>query len=747
MDPVDPTVALAAELRRLRLAQGLTQEELAARAGLSDRTVRNIERGHRRPRLPTLRLLGTALMVSRAEQDALEATVRRAYWSSRTEQPATDRPVGQLPPDIAEFVGRERELAEVLAAADRRSPTAGPVVVIEGMAGVGKTRLALRAAHELGADADVQLYADLRGDDPAGARVAPAEALGSFLRTLGVPPTEIPDELVARAAAYRERLRGRSAVVVLDNASDGEQIGPLLPGGPDVLVIVTSRRSTLVLDGAVPVVLDVFSPAEASAYVDRVVGPERTAAEPAGAGRLAAACGHLPLALALVARRVRSRPGWSIDEQATRLQREQASATGPPLRVRTAFDWSYRELSPQHQRLFRLLGTHPGDSASTPSVAALAGLSPDAAEHLLEDLIDEHLVEPYVAGRVRLHDLLRSYARSRAISEESDTARRRAVEQLLSWYLDATLAAHRQVSSHTPVVSAPEVRRPARFSSRTDALDWWRLERPALIRGVEAAERAGLDRLGWQLAAAMVVLLQIDSRPDEQVATYRAGVAAADRDGDPVARATMLSNLGTAHLLRGDRPEAERCWHAALDVSERAGDIRLAATVLGSLATAHADAGRPAEAVPLLRRSLDLAVRGGFGYVEKVSRTNLGLNLARIGRAGEGVEHLESAIEARRRDGDRFGEGYALEYLGEAHQALGEPAEALRRHRLALRIRTEIGHQWGIAKSSYDVGAQLCADGELAEGAALLREAAERFDALNDPLARTARDLLRTCPS
>lgn len=302
-----------------------------------------------------------------------------------------------LPPDITEFTGRAAEL--------RRLHDALPATtVIEGMAGVGKTRLTIRFAHQLlaaGRYADQQLYADLRGyaDHPPA---APAAVLASFLHLLGVPGDQIPASQTGRAELYRDRLRGKAALVVLDNAASVQQLVPLLPDHPTTLVLITSRRS-LELAAAHRLPLDVFPPAEAVDLLAAVAGADRVGGDPAAAHRLVERCGRLPLAVSLLARRLLARPALTLADMDARLadpghRLDELAAGGRS--VRAAFDLSYRALPPDLQRHFRLLATHPARELGVDTTAAL------------DPLLREHLVTACAGNRFHVHDLLRAYADS-----------------------------------------------------------------------------------------------------------------------------------------------------------------------------------------------------------------------------------------------------------------------------------------------------------------------------------------------
>ncbi|GAA4873163.1 AfsR/SARP family transcriptional regulator [Kitasatospora terrestris] len=329
----------------------------------------------------------------------------------------------QLPADLATFTGRGAELAALLdaAAGPIGSPATVQVTAIEGMAGVGKTRLAVRAAHELaraGRFSQLQFYVDLRGFDPDHEPLDPADVLDGLLRALGVDDHRVPAGLDARAALFRDRLHGREALLLLDNAADEPQVRPLVPAGPGCLVLVTSRRRLAGLDGATIVALDPLSPPEAVDLLAAVAGPWRIAAAPEAAEHIARLCGRLPLALALAASRLRARPAWGLPDLADHLEVGGIRAISAGDRsLRTAFELSYRRLPEPGRRFFRMLAAHPGRDYTARSTAAAAALDPAAACAELEALVDENLLLQDLPGHYRLHDLLHAFAREAAAAE------------------------------------------------------------------------------------------------------------------------------------------------------------------------------------------------------------------------------------------------------------------------------------------------------------------------------------------
>ncbi|MET7806157.1 AfsR/SARP family transcriptional regulator [Micromonospora chersina] len=345
------------------------------------------------------------------------------FWTDLSQQPGAEPPA-QLPADHPYFAGRRGVVAaaEELLAGDRK-PTA---LAIDGMPGVGKTTLAVHLAHRLaGRYPDGQLHADLRGFDPGGTPMPPAEALRGFLWSLGVSPAAIPAEPHAQAGLYRSLLAERRMLILLDNCRDWDQVRHLLPGAGGSLVIATSRRRVTGPAGAHPLHLDPLTDAEARELLTRWLG-DTAAADPAAVDGIVARCGGLPLALALVATRTLGRPGLSLPAVAAELAGADGRLAGfgdAHADLERVFSWSYRALTPEAARLFRLLPLHPTGALSTEAAAALGGLSPRAARGLLAELGAQLLVQPG-DGRWRMHGLLRAYAA--ALGEEHDDPAERA---------------------------------------------------------------------------------------------------------------------------------------------------------------------------------------------------------------------------------------------------------------------------------------------------------------------------------
>jgi DNA-binding SARP family transcriptional activator/Tfp pilus assembly protein PilF/DNA-binding XRE family transcriptional regulator len=646
----------------------------------------------------------------------------------------------QLPPDIADFTGRQAELA----ALHDRLPAAGaagtaPVVAaIEGMAGVGKTRLAVHLAHQLiaaGRYADIQLYVDLRGystEPPAD----PATVLASFLHLLGVPGSQIPADLAACAALYRDRLHGRHALVLLDNAADEAQVDPLLPASPTNLVLVTSRRA-LALDGAHNLALDVFSSPDAEALLAQIVGPRRLA-DPAAVRAVIDLCGHLPLAVALAARRLQARPAWTSADLATRLadtgNRLGELAAGSRA-LRAVFDLSYRAMDGPAQRVFRLLGQHPGDDATADSTAALTGLDPATARGLLDHLVDEHLATLAAGDRYRQHDLLRAYARQLAETEEDEATRCAAITQLLDYYLHAVSAAaallppnrfEAKLLGPTPV--------PPRVATEEEATQWLQAERSTVTAAVSLAAERGRPAHAWRLAYALLPFLALHGYPDDLRQTQQVALAAARSAGDREGEATMLTFLGGTYLNQGRAQEALYHLQRALELHRESGDRTGQLTTLVQLGGACFRLGRYAAALQHTEQAAELCT-GQDAYREKALRNNVGVLLSTLGRPAEALASYRQALSLAEQTGDRHNESGVLANIGDAYRRLGRHDEALTYLDRALAVASDHGLRPAHGHARHGLGQTYLALGRLDEAAACLTDALQTVRTVGGPLA------------
>lgn len=494
----------------------------------------------------------------------------------------------QLPRDVPGFVGRAAEIAELgtLLRGDGEN-LAEPVsvMVIAGTAGVGKTSLAIRLAHQIsGQFPDGQLFVNLRGYD-TGPPLAPEAVLDQFLRALGVPAPAIPTGLEERAGLYRSLLASKQILVVLDNAATVGQVRPLLPGSAGCVTVVTSRHrlsGLAVRDGARRITLGMLSEQESAELITAATRGYRPSDDAAEIGELTRLCARLPLALRIAAERAATHPLLGLPELASQLRDESTlwNALSSPDQeeadaVRTVFAWSYRNLPPAAARLFRLLGLHPGPDISVQAAAALTGHEVREASGLLDLLAGAHMVEPAGADRYQFHDLLRAYATDQVHQEESVEVQHAAFERMARWYLHAADAACGAVQSLEPSVLPPDQTAPTprlSFSGQQDALAWYHSERTNLLAIERAVAQAGLDEIAWQLPATLLGIHVITNAYDDWRTMGRIGLEAAQRMDDPHAQALMHNILGIAGKDSRRLGEAAEHHQAALELRSRMGD-------------------------------------------------------------------------------------------------------------------------------------------------------------------------------
>lgn len=578
-----------------------------------------------------------------------------------------------LPPDIAEFTGRDSEVKALLDLARYRPERAPVVAVVHGMAGVGKTRLAVHAAHVLAAaghGADGQLYVDLRGFDPEQPPSDPTAVLGAFLGLLGVPATQLPAQREARAAMFRDRLARRDFLLVLDNAADEAQVRPLLPGTADCTVLVTSRRQ-LALDGAGALALDVFTDAEALRLLSVIVGAERITD---GADDLVALCGGLPLAVALAAYRLRSRPAWRVADLVGRLRDRDRVLTELSTRDRAVagvLALSYDALTPPQQQVFRLLGVHPGQDATADSAAQLADLDSVAAEDLLDSLLDENLLSQTTPGRYRMHDLVRAYAAGLVPAAEADAA----LERLVDWYVATTEAANKVLYTRLSLLPFTTSRRPAHFTETGAALAWLDTERPALV---EAALRSTAHGGDWRLCVSLRTYLRWAGHHADWQATTEAFLAVSGTAEDPRVLCDAQRNLAAVRHVAGDTEASVELYTAALSGARRCGWDEGEEAVLYGLADVYQQIGRMSQAVECCHQVIAIAQAAGRQTLLLAARSDLAGCYFTLGRLRQANEAHATLLRDSRAAGMGHNDGSTLANIAHTHHRLGEYDQALR---------------------------------------------------------------------
>ncbi|MDT3395950.1 tetratricopeptide repeat protein [Streptomyces sp. B1866] len=578
-------------------------------------------------------------------------------------------------------------------------PLVVSALVIAGTAGAGKTSLALRWAHQVqGRFPDGQLYVNLRGYDP-GQPVTAQEALHRFLVAFGVPAASVPQEPDAAAALYRSLLADRRVLVVLDNAATVSQVRPLLPGSADSLVVVTSRSrlsGLAVRDGARRVPLGVLPEREAVALLRAVTAGYRSGDGEDRLTELARLCARLPLALRIAAERAASRPHLPLDDLIADLRDESALwdalSTGDDEEaetVRAVFAWSYRALSDQAARLFRLLGLHPGPEFSLAAAAALAGLAPGPARQQLDSLVGAHLVEQTAPDRYQFHDLLRAYAVDQVQHEEPATERQAALRRLLDWYAHTADAAQSWLSpAEDRVALTPPVDgvRPLAFGDYNAAADWSEREHANLLQAVRAAAAAGDDRRAWQLAAVLWNAQSRSAPGADWPAVGRIGLDAARRLGERAAEAHLLVCLGMASTRLGRTAESLECHRAALVILRELGDRLGEAHGVNLIGLSHLRARQLDSAARHFEQAVVAFEVLGADHWAATALSNLAGTHCAAGRLPQAAAVVDQALAAHRRLDNRRGEGNALRLLSAVRREQGDAPEALRAAHDALDI-------------------------------------------------------------
>jgi DNA-binding SARP family transcriptional activator len=570
----------------------------------------------------------------------------------------------QLPADLAGFVGRADHLA-VLDGQLSGDGAGVTICAISGTAGVGKTTLAVHWAHRVAhLFPDGQLYVNLRGFDPTGSPMDPAEAIRGFLDAFGLPAQRIPAGLDAQAAAYRSLVARRRLLVLLDNARDADQIRPLLPGAPSCLVVVTSRdqlRGLLATGGAHPHPLDLMTRDEARELLRYRLGPARLAAEPAAVEDIIDGTSRLPLALAVVAARAATHPQLPLPSLAEQLRdirgALQALAGGEAIvDVRAVLSWSYQQLGPDAARLFRLVGLHPGPDVTSAAAASLVALPESRVPALLAELARTNLIVEHVPGRYTFHNLLRAYARELAERTETTRQRRLAHLRMLDHYLHTACAANRllhPMPDPTPLDEPEPGVCPEQFVDAAHASAWFLAERRVLLGVIQHAGLSGFDAHAWHLAWVVAGVVSGQGHWHDYAATGRAGLAAALRLGDPDRQAHAHRHIAGASIELGDLEEAHEHLRRALHLTAETGDETAQAHTLALHTTVWERQGEYAEA----------------------------------------LDHANRALALYRASGHRGGEATTLYRLGDAHLASGDELAAMESWRGALHIFDELGHR------------------------------------------------------
>ena len=717
-------LSFAGLLRRLRSEARLTQEELAEAAGVSPRSVSDLERGvNRTAHKDTAVLLAGALglpdpvrtvfvLAARGRAPAAEVLAARDGAAAGASAAGAAR---TLPRDIASFTGRGAELRHLVGAVAGAAAGGGVVGIhaIGGMAGIGKTTLAVHAAHRLAPSfPDGQFFLPLHAHTPGQPPVDPADALASLLLTAGVGAQQIPPGLEARAGRWRDCVADKKVLLLLDDAVGHEQVTPLLPGTAGSLVLVTSRRHLTALEDATAISLDTLAPGEAADLLVRLAArPGLDPGDPA-VGEITGLCGYLPLAVGMLARQLHHHPSWT----AAGLAAELAAArdrlelmAAENVSVAAAFGLSYADLTPGQQRLFRRLGLHRGTDIDAYAAAALDEADLGAVRRRLAALYDQYLITEPARGRYRLHDLLREHARTLAAADpaaETD----QGLEHLLDYYQHAAALAEARLARQSrtwpapAALTAPPAAVPD-LPDRTRALAWARAERANLLACLDHATRTGQHARVVALTAGLAALLRYDGPWTDAIACHTTAVQAARHLGDRLGEAGALNQLGVVRRQTGDYRDSAEAQEAALGICHDLGDQLGEANALYELGAVRRMTGDLAGAAPVLEAALGIDRDLGDRLGEARALNELGCVRRMTGDLAGAAQALEAALGIYRDLADRQGEAFALYHLGIVRYLTDDYPGATQMLEAALGIHRDLGNREGEANTLNQVGA------------------------------------------
>jgi tetratricopeptide (TPR) repeat protein len=627
------------------------------------------------------------------------------------------------------------------------------VILVTGQPGVGKTALAINWAHAVRADfPDGVLVADLRGHAPDGPATV-SEALGRFLRALGVDTRQSPSDLAELTDLYRSIMIDKQMLVILDDALTAAQVSPLLPSCPASVAVVTSRQrlSSLATRGARVIQLDRLDADAAFELLDRTIGSERAIAETHAARELVDLCGRLPLAICIAGARLAARSRWPVSEMVEAMihERERLAALTmeEDMPVRTALDLSYGSLPAEAARLYRLMGLFPGAHFDSGVAAAAAAVPRAQAKRLLGVLTDANLLDDVTGGQYRFHDLTRLHAREMADQHELPAAREEAIHRMLEWFLAAARGASLAVTPYRSDIDLVlDIRYPPteslQFASSSVALEWLDRELPNVLAAARLAVRSRQWRVGWQLADVMWPVFLYRGRHAERLELDRLGLHAARDGGDALGEAKMLYRIGSAVMDDGRFDQAEAYTRQALAAWQRLGRHDRVAGSLRRLGYVAMARGRPGEATDWYARALAAYREVGDDRHIAVTLSSLGDALIETGRPLDAIAVLEEAESLLANYPDPHSKGRLLTRLGRAHERVGHPETAVGYLHEALRVMREIGSARGEAETLVALGDLVSRAGRVDEARTRYTEAQRVLVSLGSPDDARVRDRL-----
>ncbi|MFJ5119025.1 AfsR/SARP family transcriptional regulator [Kitasatospora sp. NPDC088548] len=668
-------------------------------------------------------------------------------------RPSSDRSTAEPPhspsnlPARQRLVGREAELRHLLSNHSAHTDGGGVLTVesISGMAGVGKTVVALNVAHLLRSSfPDGQFYLGLRAHAGSQRPLTSDAVSTSLLRLLGVPAASIPLESDELGALCRTLLSERRAVLVLDDASSPEQIRPVLPDSPSSLIIVTSRRRLAELPGARPLFLDVLLVDDAVEFFSGLVGAERADSRDKVVD-VVHQCGLLPLAIELAASRFKARPSWSLDHLIHRLSRKtgrldeirDSSAT-----IASAFELSYLSLPDEHREAFRRLGLHPGPDFGVHTAAALIGQSPDRTDQILEHLMFHHLIQERSPERYQFHDLIREYAAFLAEQEESAESRDASIRRLLGLTIHATDRADRLLHPHRPRLSYPT---PDQFAYSTEVLFRFELDDPACARTwletehasltalEEHARQLGLPEASAWLAHLLAAHLDTQGHWAEARQMQVPAVLHWRTTGNARHEAWALIDLGTTLIHASRYAEAWEVLKHALSVARSVADINATAETLGKIGELYWNQGDLASALAVQQDAMNERKEGRDHWNTARFLSNIGVIHLCMGNYRAALAAFTDALPHAQSFPDLSLEFKILNNMGELHLGMRDRKSAQRAFEQILRMGQGEISRTDLATVKINLAATLDLPQEFDRAMSLCHEALATFRELKSP--------------
>jgi transcriptional regulator with XRE-family HTH domain/tetratricopeptide (TPR) repeat protein len=713
-------------LLRHRRVAGLSQEGLARASGMSVRALRELEKGRARAaQARSAEVLADGLGLAGSERESFLAVAREGR--RRSPQVSEAMALCALPPVVADLVGRDRELGWLRAEAVR-----GRVVAVVGHPGVGKTAVAVAAAHELAPGfPGGSLAVDLRGtgEEPLSAPVA----LDKLLRALGVPAGRIPAEQDEKSNLLAGLAESRGILLLLDNATDEAQVRPLLVTGQGCLTLVTSRGALAGLESVRRLWVEPLDSSAAVGLLAETAGAGRVAAEPEAARELVGLCGSLPLAVRIVGNRLATRPHWSLAYLVSQLRDERVrlgSLSVGDLQVRSAFEVSYRRLSSQARLVFRRLAVVPGADFGAELAAVATGLGSGEVQPCLDELADASLLQAAPEpGRFHLHDLVRIFANERLEAEETPDSAGQFRDILLDHLLTTAAAAARLFlpDGLERVDTGP-------FSILDEAAEWLARERSNWVAAQRVAAGLGRHREVLELASAMhwYADSRMPERPWDQI--FALGLDAARALDSRSDEARMLNQLGWAHYMcLGDSQAALPLHLEALAVARQVGDRLEQAWAHAYLALALVRTGSIDQGLEHARQGDAVALEVGDVPLRLSMRNVRGLALRAEGRDDEALSVHRAVLDEMRTHRDetnlatRWMTAVVQDEIGLCLVGLKEWRSAAAAHRDARVIFATVGLGYREAQSAAREGVAWREAGEYALARECLRLALEFF--------------------